>query len=387
MFAGYGVESEEENYSDYKDLDVKGKLVVILPGSPLESQKNLYITRLRNLKDEIAAKHGAAGILTFVGKEKSWFWPRIVRYFDGPSFKLESEVNTTDIPSMIISTDAEEKLFAGEKYDMNKIEEFLATGEPVTNYFELEKEIQVDYSFNKEIRPARNVIGVLEGTDENLKNEYVTIGAHFDHLGMHDGQIYNGADDNGSGSTSVLELARLLAMQKKNKRSIVFVFHTGEEKGLKGAKYLTAHADNIINNAVVNINIDMVGRESIDTIFTVGSGRLSNELYNMVREVNSQTTNFVLDYKFDNPKDPQDIYNRSDHKHYADKGIPVVFFFDEMQEDYHKPTDTVDKINFNKMYKVVELTEALALKIANLDHKLKVDNKLEIKKDNVEKIN
>ena len=106
-----------------------------------------------------------------------------------------------------------------------------------------------------------------------------------------------------------------------------------------------------------------------------------------MREVNSKTTNFVLDYKFDSPKDPEDIYNRSDHKNYADKGIPVVFFFDEMQEDYHRPTDTVDKINFNKMYKVVELSEALALRIANLDHKLKVDNQLEMKKDKMEKIN
>lgn len=390
VFAGYGVESEEEDYSDYKNLDVKGKLVVVLPGSPLESQKNLYITKLRNLKEKIAVKHGAAGVLSLIGKDKASFWQMVLGYFDGPSFKLESEVNevnSNNIPSIILSFEVEEKLFAGEKYDVNKIEELLASKEPVNNYFELEKEIQLDYSFTKETRQARNVVGILEGADENLKNEYVTIGAHYDHLGIHNGQIYNGADDNGSGTTSILELARLMALERKNKRSILFIFHTGEEKGLKGAKYLTSHSNNIINNAVVNINMDMIGRESIDTLFNVGSGRLSTELYNLVREVNSETVNFVLDYKFDSPNDPQNIYNRSDHKHYAEKGIPVVFFFDKMFADYHKPTDTVDKINYNKMYKVVELCKALALKIANLDHKLKVDNNIEMKKDKMEEVN
>ena len=389
VFAGYGIESEEENYSDYENLDVKGKLVVVLPGSPLESQKNIFITKLGDLKRKSAEKHGAAGIISLLDKKKSAFWSMIAGYYSSPIFKLESELNDLDsvsIPSFVLSYETGKLIFENEKLTFDKIENLFDQDTIIRNYFEFNKEFEINFAFKKNLKPARNVIGVLEGSDENFKKEFVTIGAHYDHLGIKGENIYNGADDNGSGTASVLELARLMASEKMNKRSILFVFHTAEEKGLKGAKYLVNNSDHIIKNAVVNINIDMVGRESIDTIFNVGSGRLSSELYDLVREVNSQTVNFVLDYKFDDPNDPKDIYNRSDHKQYADKGIPVVFFFDEMNVDYHKPTDTFEKINYDKILKVVELSKALLLRIANLDHKLKVD-KLETKKEQMEEAN
>ncbi len=198
------------------------------------------------------------------------------------------------------------------------------------------------------------------------------LSAHYDHEGIVNDEIYNGADDNGSGTVAILEAGRRLALLKENKRSIILAFHTGEEKGLLGSKYLTKNSD-FMSEVVSNINIDMVGREDTESIYSIGSGKLSTELYDLVEKVNSETVKFELDYTFDDPNDPNRYYYRSDHYNYAKQNIPIVFFYDHMTEDYHKPTDDVDKINFEKIEKVSTLITELALRIANLDHKLKLD--------------
>jgi Zn-dependent M28 family amino/carboxypeptidase len=128
-----------------------------------------------------------------------------------------------------------------------------------------------------------------------------------------------------------------------------------------------------MSDVISNINIDMVGRENTDSIYSIGSGKLSTELYDLVEKVNSETVKFELDYTFDDPNDPNKYYYRSDHYNYAKQNIPIVFFYDHMTDDYHKPTDDVDKINFEKIEKVSTLITELALRIANLDHKLKLD--------------
>ena len=221
------------------------------------------------------------------------------------------------------------------------------------------------------------MVGIIEGNDPVLKNEYVSFGAHYDHEGIHNGVVYNGADDDGSGTVAILETAKAFALSKQNKRSVVVFFHTGEEKGLLGSSYSANHIS-YINNIVANINIDMVGRESIDSIYCIGSDKLSTELHNIVEDANKETVNFYLDYSFDDPNDPQRLYYRSDHINYARKGIPIVFFYDYMMQDYHKPTDDVDKINFEKILKTVKLVYNIGLEIANLDHRLVVDKKEEM---------
>jgi len=198
------------------------------------------------------------------------------------------------------------------------------------------------------------------------------LSAHYDHEGIVKGEIYNGADDNGSGTVAILEAGRRLALLKENKRSIILAFHTGEEKGLLGSKYFTENSD-IMSDVVSNINIDMVGREDTESIYSIGSGKLSTELFELVEKVNSETAKFELDYTFDASNDPNRYYYRSDHYNYAKHNIPIVFFYDHMTEDYHQPTDDVDKINFEKIEKVSTLITELALRIANLDHKLIVD--------------
>lgn len=376
VFAGYGIVNEDENYNDYENLDVNGKVVVMVSGTPIKSQSHLSDKNLRKLKLATAQELGATGIIYIFQPEYFNYWSFFQGAFTEVSFGLKYEVDAeqekNNIPTMILSKEGINKLLADEKINYEKLMElFSSPGKKES--FTFNKTVSFEYSIKIETKQARNVVGILEGTDEKLKNEYVLTSCHYDHEGIKKGEIYFGADDNGSGTSGVIEVARRLSEDKRNKRSVLFVFHTAEEKGIFGSKYLANNADYIVNNSVVDINIDMIGRESIDTIYNIGSGKLSTELYDLVNEVNSQTSNFIFNYHYDLPNDPQDLYNRSDHVHYANKGIPIVFFYDNMAVDYHKPTDTADKIDFEKIYKVTQLVEHLALRIANLDHKLKVD--------------
>ena len=240
----------------------------------------------------------------------------------------------------------------------------------------MKKNITFDLTENKNTKSAMNVVGIIEGNDPKLKDQYVLLSAHFDHIGITNGVVNNGADDDGSGTVSVLETARILNQNKKNKRSIIALFNTGEEKGLWGSAY-AANNSSYIPNTVADINIDMDARENPDSIYVIGSNKLSTEYYNLIRDVNSKTVKFGLNYKYDDPNDRQRFFYRSDHYNFALKGIPIVFFFDDMTADYHKPTDDIEKINFDKMLKVIKLSANIAIRAANLNHRLVVDKKLQ----------
>jgi Zn-dependent M28 family amino/carboxypeptidase len=180
------------------------------------------------------------------------------------------------------------------------------------------------------------------------------MGAHYDHEGVKNGVVYYGADDNGSGTVAILEAARQLTLSKNNRRPVLIIFHAAEEKGLKGSKYLTANSD-FVDSIIVHLNFDMVGRKSEDSIYCIGASKISTQLGKLIEDVNAKTTNLVLDYKFDDPNDPLRLYYRSDHYNYAKLGIPVAFFYDHMMVDYTKPTDTVNKINFEKLLRITDL--------------------------------
>jgi Zn-dependent M28 family amino/carboxypeptidase len=240
----------------------------------------------------------------------------------------------------------------------------------------MKKQITFDLKDNSKTKYAMNVVGIIEGNDPKLKNEFVLLSGHFDHVGVNNGVVFNGADDDGSGTVSVLETARILNENKLNKRSVIALFCTGEEKGLWGSSF-AAENSTFIPNTVADINIDMDGREHPDSIYAIGSNKLSTEYYNLIRDVNSKTVKLGLGYKFDDPNDKERFFYRSDHYNFALKGIPIVFFFDDMKADYHKATDDVEKINFEKVLKVVKLSANVALKAANLNHRIVVDKKLE----------
>ncbi|MGD8305907.1 MAG: M20/M25/M40 family metallo-hydrolase [Ignavibacteria bacterium] len=381
VFARYGIVTDDKRYNDYENIDVKGKIVLLLQGFPNVDipfpDDDVKHTIANNMKLNSAIEQGAAGILIIPTEGTINYWRFIkagatkssLELYSGEIDSVQREGNS--IPLARLNEGAVIKLLEGEKLTYQQMKEAVEKNK-IPDPFHLTNQVKFDYDYSIEIKQARNVIGLIEGSDESLKDQYVTFSAHYDHEGIIDGKIYNGADDDGSGTVTILEAARRISLQKKNKRPILVIFHTGEEKGLLGSEYLTNNSD-FVKDIVVNINMDMVGREETGEIYCIGSDKLSTELYELVEEVNSETSRFKLDYTYNDPFDPNRYYYRSDHYNYAKLDIPIVFFYDHMTVDYHKPTDDVEKINFPKLEKCTSLLTELALRISNLDHKLIVD--------------
>ena len=239
-------------------------------------------------------------------------------------------------------------------------------------------------TINKKNVATENVVAIIEGSEK--PDEYIVISSHLDHIGIHDGQINNGADDDGSGTVSMLEIAEAFQKAvedgKGPKRSIVFLHVTGEEKGLLGSKYYTDNPLYPLANTIANLNIDMVGRtdpkrksSNPDYIYLIGSDRLSTELHELSEEVNKATVNIELDYTFNAHDDPNRFYFRSDHYNFGKNNIPVIFYFNGTHADYHKPTDTVEKIEFDLMKTRVQLIFATAWELANRKNRVKMNKK------------
>ncbi len=225
---------------------------------------------------------------------------------------------------------------------------------------------------------SQNIISFIKGAD--YPNEYVYITAHSDHEGVIDGEIYNGADDNGSGTAAVLEMAeafnKAVVDGYRPKRSIVFLHVTAEEVGLYGSRYYSENPIFPMENTVATLNIDMIGRvderhkENENYIYIIGSDKISTELDFIAQKANNQFTNLNLDYKFNADNDHNRYYYRSDHYNFALKGVPVIFFFNGEHEDYTKPTDTADKINYPLLTKRTKLIFATAWYLANSQERL-----------------
>lgn len=386
VFAGYGITQKEYNYDDYADIDVKGKTVLILPGEPPREKNSSesvspagqIMLATNEAKIKLAREKGAAGILFILDERMKSFWNLMKDFGTQPSITFplkEPPAVVKEIPVFMVGEKFVEKILSGEKYSYENINA-MVKAKKYPEPFELSKNLKFNVKPFANTALSRNVIGIIEGTDPNLKNEFVILSAHYDHVGVRGNVVSNGADDDGSGTVAVLESARILSSNLQNKRSILTVFHTGEEKGLLGSRYATEEG-NFMKGVVADINMDMVGRENIDSLHCIGSNKLSTEFAYLIQDENSKSVDFVLNYKYDNPNDPNRFYSRSDHYNYARKGIPVVFFFDDMRVDYHKPSDDVDKINFEKILKTAKLSCNIALAVANLDHKLVVDKKPE----------
>jgi hypothetical protein len=384
VFGRFGITAPEYEYNDYNGLNVEGKVVLLYSDAPKQDDERLFSDedhkKFTDPKYKIrnAAERGAKGVLVIPSGFAVKYWKWIKRRALSSTFTLTNNQDGYDesIPSILLSVESISTLLDKERYSYKELIEALEY-EEIPEWFLLNKKVKFSYNVYKETKSSKNLIGIIEGTDSELKNEFITIGAHYDHEGIINGVVYNGADDNASGTVAILEAARRLVDLNNNKRSILIIFHAAEEKGLLGSKYLTSNSD-FMENVIVNINADMVGRKHVDSIYSIGSDKLSSELKNIVEDVNEETVNFVFNYRFDEPNDPQRLYYRSDHYNYAKQNIPVVFFYDYMLEDYSKPTDTPDKINYEKVEKISTLVTHLALKISNLDHRLRVDVKEEI---------
>ncbi|QOD61065.1 M28 family peptidase [Polaribacter haliotis] len=237
------------------------------------------------------------------------------------------------------------------------------------------------------LKASENVVAFIKGSEK--PDEIVVISAHLDHEGIKNGEIYNGADDDGSGTVAMLEIAQAFQMAKKAgkgpKRSILFLHVTGEEKGLLGSKYYTDE-DPIfpLANTVCDLNIDMVGRiddrhkADPNYVYLIGSDKLSTELHNISEAVNAKYMNINLDYKYNDENDPNRFYYRSDHYNFAKNNVPIIFYFNGTHADYHRPSDTPDKINYELLENRTRLVFHTAWEVANMDKRIVAD-KAEVK--------
>ena len=237
---------------------------------------------------------------------------------------------------------------------------------------------QVELGSENNRLKSSNLVGMLVGSDSLLKNEYVVISAHYDHLGEHNGEIFNGADDNATGTSAVMEIARIYSEKAKQgelpKRSILFLLVSGEEKGLLGSAYYAQHPLVPLSNTVTDLNVDMIGRTdefhtNPNYIYVIGSNMLSDELHNLNEAAGKEMGDVFLDYKYNSKEDPNRFYYRSDHYNFAKNGVPSIFYFSGVHADYHKPSDTADKIDFDKMQKITELIFRTSWKVSNADHR------------------
>jgi hypothetical protein len=254
---------------------------------------------------------------------------------------------------------------------------------PTTSYVEAKKDrCTLRLVDSVGVLMTENVLGVIPGTD--LADELVVLTAHYDHLGIEDGEIYNGADDNGSGTVALIEIAQSFAMARNNghgpRRTVLIMPVTGEEKGLLGSRYYTDNPAYSMEQTVANLNIDMIGRtdvyhDSANYVYIIGSDKLSTDLHKVNERAGELYGKVALDYRYNLEDEPNRFYYRSDHYNFVLHNVPSIFYFSGVHDDYHKPTDTIEKIDFQKVEHVTRLVFLTAWMLANQDLRPAVDVK------------
>lgn len=398
VFVGYGI--QHQKYNELKDVDLKDKIVLLInEGEPTDKTGKSHLTnqkyrsewssnRYRRLQELIKLKpklilSTSKDVGEMLDKMKGRLTAGRVALREGTAKKHQV---TQAIPVVNITEAAADQVLQKAN---TSIQQFRAeadqTFKPTTRSFKTKLTATMGMVVKNLDDP--NVMGLLEGTD--LKNEIIIISGHYDHDGITpDGTIYPGADDNGSGTVGVLELAKAFAQAKKEgegpRRSILFVALAAEEKGLLGSKFYTQNPIFPLANTVACLNLDMIGRiddkhlhGNHNYIHAIGTDKLSSELKAITELANKEYTQMELDYSYDDPKDPMRLYYRSDHYNFALQGIPSAFFFSGLHPDYHTPHDTVDKIDFPMMVKREKLVFHILWEIANRDKRLAVDNNKE----------
>ncbi len=390
VFAGYGI--DHENYSDYTDLDVTGKAVVILMGEPVDKEGNYLLSGTDEASEEFnnvnkmrLAKEKGAEMAFLVYEDEKAFNNRnelYKQYYSKPS--ISGKQNRTSNFGAYYTSPKGAAAVLG--IPVKKLDKAMAKTRKkgASQAGKFTSSIQVKSEQEEAPVQTENVLAYLEGTDK--KDELLVVTAHYDHIGKTGDEINNGADDDGSGTVTVLEVAEAFAQAAANghrpRRSILFMLVTGEEKGLLGSDYYSENPIFPLENTIANLNIDMVGRvdpkheeeNNPDYIYVIGSDMLSTELHELHEEVAATyMPDLELDYRYNAKDDPNRFYYRSDHYNFAKHGIPVIFYFNGTHADYHRPTDTVEKIHFEKMEKIARLVFATAWELSNREGRPVVD--------------
>ena len=382
VYVGYGI--QDKNYDSYNGLDVKGKVVIAIGNEPVDKNGNYVITGGKKRsewsgrneitrKKEAASKNGAKALILI----NDYLFKRY-------SYEYRMSDNNRGEKRMSLSSEK-----------TNEKTQVLLFSEKNKDFL-LQKNMKfMDFSFKKNYTSftANNIAALIRGSE--FPNEYIVITAHLDHVGIQNGKIYNGADDDGSGSVGILEIAEAFSEAQKEgygpKRSILFLHVTAEENGLLGSQYYTDY-DPIfpLSQTMVCLNMDMIGRteskrketEPEDYIYIIGSEMLSDDLHNINKKANDEHVKINLDYRYNDPTSlvfesgryiENQYYYRSDHYNFAKYDIPSIFFFSGVHEDYHMPTDTADKILYDIYEKRIKLIFHTAWDLANADKRIELN--------------
>ncbi len=389
IFIGYGTPEEVGT------TDISGKILVWInedkPGTGTTTNTSYRISAARNkIVKELQSKHPAAILAANAGIAD--ILKRYGSSFTGSSLSLKKETAATALqqaPVINITLPVADQLVKSSGQTFEQLKTASAAGNVPA------KVLKADFAANyyTESKPAKavDVVGFLPGSDPKLKDEVLVFSAHYDHIGLTTNgtdKVNNGADDDGSGTTGILEIARAFMAAKKAghgpRRSILFLGNVGEEKGLLGSEYYTDHPVFPLEKTITDLNIDMIGRtgydyqgkaDSSNYVYVIGSAMLSTTLRKVTEEVNNTYTKLDLDYKYDDPNDPNRFYYRSDHYNFAKHGVPIIFYFDGEHQDYHRPGDEVSKINFPMLVKRAQLVFYTGWNLANRDERPVVDVK------------
>ena len=393
VYVGNGTVIRSRGVDPYRNLDVAGRIVVSNTGLPAGfSQEDLRGPRGEDwdVTEDAARKRGALGVLFLpdYGTLANWTANRTIREarttLTVDAFRDEEGPG---LPTATLAVPAIAAIFTGQPVGPQEIFQRAVRREPAAPFALSDRtRVRLSVAAEEEQFTTSNVVATLEGSDARRRHEYVAVGAHYDHLGLAktpnaDGdRIHNGADDDGSGTVGMLAMAEAFAKTRlRPKRSLLFVWHTGEEKGLWGSRYFTEHPTVPLERVVAHLNIDMIGRgragepvtngplalTGMDGVYVVGSRRIAPALGATLARVNARYHGLQFDYSLDAPGDPEQIYQRSDHYQYARRGIPVAFFFTGIHEDYHGLDDEIDRIDFPKMRRIVQTIYAATRALAD----------------------
>ena len=378
IFVGYGI--DDPKYSDYSNINVKGKVVLAFNGEPKNEDGGFFIngdqkSKWSNNREELNNKRGAA-------KKNGAKSLILLNDYLYNRYRYEYEYSDSGMG---------EKRMSLEDDSNNGPHVFLFPTKFKNSFNEKKLNLNLNFEPNYEKFTAYNVAAYIEGSD--YPDEYIVITAHLDHVGIQNGEIYNGADDDGSGTIGILEIAEAFAIAKKQgykpKRSIIFLHVTAEERGLLGSKYYVDHDPLVpLEQTITCLNIDMIGRtdpnrgiRNMNYIYIIGSDILSDDLHEINKNANEKYVNLELDYRYNDPTFPvfesgrtieNQYYYRSDHYHFVKNNIPSIFFFSGTHVDYHQPTDTAEKILYELYEKRVKLIFHTAWDLANNETRIQL---------------
>lgn len=438
-FLGYGLSVTEPAHDDYAGRDVKGKLAVWMgtgpstipaagrggaaarnrfaieikgakaalsfapaPAAPTAAQVALAQAQAALQQAALAVTQAQAASAQGAGGRGGRAGGRGAAPVVPADLTTVQRVDNVVPPQITASERVYEALFASAPTQFAALKAAADAGQPLPTFSVPGVKVTIDVNATYDIietRLTKNVVGLVEGRDPALKNTYVLFGAHLDHVGYRTSAaavpgrgragapagppdlIFNGADDDGSGSTGLLGIAKAFAQGPKPRRSVIFVWHTGEEGGLQGSRFMADFPTVPLESVQAQFNIDMIGRNRDDnpseasTVYVIGADRISTDLHNIVVDANLSTAEpLALNYEYNDPRDPNSFYTRSDHYSYASKGIPVAFFFTGTHPDYHGADDEVDKIIFPKMQRVAQMVYEAGFAVAEQSTPLVRDN-------------